>query len=254
MTSQKHLKQYASSPADDIPLLERHDWRTKIRSAWKEFIASVPLPALWITAHIDFATSHCSSAAVHSLKKNLILCRSTDAIANQYRVFLQKFITPLNRKILKSRSADKTFSFRGCLERNTDNANGAELHFHFFLWESSGLFLRDDSRMDETADIFDSLWHSKVNDLHSHRYKPTEITPVCTYADAINVSGYTLKSDTLNDSYELFDDWSSSAKVKCLNRTSVVHRPTLNDWKTLGYAPHQGCRISEQTEQEALRQ
>ena len=225
MNSQTTIKQYKYNPVD-IPLLEQHQWRSRIRSAWIDFIAMVPLPALWITAHLDFTTR--SAATVDCLKNNLTLCRSRDAIATQYRVFLQKFITPLNRIILKSRSPYKTFSFRGCLEPNTSDFKGTQLHFHFFLWEPSGLFLRNQSQMLMTADSFDWRWHQKVNDIHSDRYKPIVIKPVFTHADAIAVSRYTLKRDTFDQSYELFDDWSSSRHMENINRTTVKFQPPLN--------------------------
>ena len=245
MNSQKTLRQYEYKP--NISLLEQHESRTQLRLAWNHFIGSVPLPALWITAHLDFVNYRSSCLSVYNLRRNLARSMSSDTKAHEYRVFLQKFITPINRKILKSRSVNHTFHFRGCLERNADDPNGSQLHFHFFLWEPRGLFQRDPSQMQLTADLFDSLWHQKVNDLHSDRYTPIDIQPVFTRQDAINVSGYMLKSDKLNQSYELFDDWSSSTQMECLNKTSVVHQPTEIDPKTLHYPPHQGSLSETRT-------
>lgn len=195
---------------DGIPLLAQERWATRLRAGWGDFIASVPMPALWVTAHVDLSTSRSGYAALDHFRRSLHQCRSRDSRANQYRIFLQKVITQLNRKILRSRSHERTFSFRGCLETNGGETSDTNLHFHFFLWDPAGFFARDHSMMDDTTAALESLWLNKVNRLATSRYKPIDIKPVLQRDDATNCARYLLKNNCFTASYELFDDWIGS--------------------------------------------
>jgi len=138
-------------------------------------------------------------------------CQSKDAKANAYRTHLQKVLTKLNRKILKSRDSTRTFRFLGSLERNSLDLDGTTLHYHFFLWEPNGLFNDDSLALEKTAEILKFLWLTKVNNKETDRYKPIDIQVVLDCENAIRVAGYTNKSNPLITSYELFDDWSTSS-------------------------------------------
>ena len=181
------------------------------RRGWDAFIANVPLPALWVTSHVNLSLSRASNDALEQLKMDLKTSRSKDSIANTYRIFLQKLLTKLNRKILKSRNPTTTFRFLGSLERNACDTKGKDLHYHFFLWEPKGLFVQDPLTLVTTAETLQSLWLQKVNAKETDRYKPIDIQVVLDRDNAIRVAGYTNKSNPLITSYELFDDWSQSS-------------------------------------------
>jgi len=193
-----------------ISLRPEEKIRRETKLAWNGLLASVPVPALWITAHVDLSATRPSNAALDDLQAGLMNCNSSDSIADLYRIFLQKFLTPLNRKILKSRSQQNTFRFLGSLERNTNDPTGKQLHYHFFLWDPSRLFLTDHTAMQRTADLLKDLWLKKVNDKISARYKPIDIQFVYSPEDTFRLCSYMNKANHLTQSYELFDDWSTS--------------------------------------------
>ncbi len=190
----------------------RPDERTRLltRTGWDAFIANVPLPALWVTAHVDLSPSRPSNEALEQLKMDLAGSRSKDSIADSYRSFLQKLITKLNRKILKSRVSTRTFRFLGSSERSPCGLNSKELHYHFFLWDPANLFVHDPMALDRTAKTLKSLWLEKINSKETARYKPIDIQIIRDREDAVRVAAYTNKSNPFVTSYELFDDWSTS--------------------------------------------
>jgi len=246
----------------EIRLLPQEQFRYDLKKSWKCFLANISLPALWVTAHTHiwippkeneskleykprqfrksrnscsrFCTCGCREchpewhprfAPIDELRQPVVTCRSVDDRANQHRVFLQKLVMRLNRKILKSRTADKTFSFRGTVERSIDDTDGTQLHFHFFLWEPNAFFARDPSMMAATSAVLKSLWLSRVNNLETKDYKPIQIDTVTKLSHARRLSAYMLKANPLTKSYELFDDWSTSrggsrvsGRCTCLER------------------------------------
>jgi len=64
--------------------------------------------------------------------------------------------------------------------------------------------------MQRTADLLEDLWLKKVNNKISARYKPIDIQLVYSPEDAFRLSSYMNKANHLTQSYELFDDWSTS--------------------------------------------
>jgi hypothetical protein len=195
---------------ESIVLRPEEQIRRLTTFGWNKFLASVPVPSLWVTAHVDLSPSRHHNAALDHLRTDLLGSHSEDVIANLYRVFLQKVLTPLNRKILKSRTSSNTFRFLGSLERNGSDLTHKALHYHFFLWDAHGLFLSDPDSMQHTARTFESIWLRKVNSKVSVRYKPIDIQFVRTREDAIRVASYMNKANPFVKSYELFDDWSTS--------------------------------------------
>jgi hypothetical protein len=186
--------------------------RLQLRSAWQEFLHDVPLPALWVSAHIGpiRGSTGILNPALRELITYVGSAAPSDAKAAQYRTFLQKTLTPLNRKILKSRDASRAFGFRGVLERNTDDANGSRLHYHFLLWEPNGLFAADPSALTKTADCLRDLWWSKVPVPRSRGFEPIDIQIVTDREVLSRIVRYEMKHNPLTDAYELFDDWSTS--------------------------------------------
>ena len=168
------------------------------------------MPVLWVTAHVDLSSSRPRYVALDQLDFDLKVSHSPDSIAAAYRVFLQKVVTRLNRKILKSRDSANTFRFLGSLERGAADYDGRDLHFHFFLWEPTGLFLLNNLALPATAWTLQSLWHQMVNNKETARCKPVDIQIVLTPEDAQRVAQYTNKTSHHVESYELFDDWSTS--------------------------------------------
>jgi hypothetical protein len=195
---------------ESIELRTEERTRLLTRTGWDAFIANVPLPALWVTAHVDFSLSRTSNDALEQLKMDLKTCQSKDAIANAYRTFLQKILTRLNRKILKSRNPTTTFRFLGSLERNSLDLGGRDLHYHFFLWDPTDRSIEDSLGLKRTAETLRSLWLTKVNNKVTERYKPIEIQVVLNRKNAVRVAEYTNKTNPLVTSYELFDDWATS--------------------------------------------
>ena len=195
---------------ESIPLRPDVKTRLRTRTIWDTFIGSVPIPALWVSAHIDLSTSRPSNDALEQLKMDLKTCQSKDAFANTYRTFLQKLVTKLNRKILRSRDSTKTFRFLGSLERNSFDLNGTSLHYHFFLWDPTKRPIEDSLALQKTAETLKALWLIKVNNKETERYKPIDIQFVLDRENAVRVAGYTNKANPLVTSYELFDDWATS--------------------------------------------
>jgi len=199
-------------PAIEEAITLRANERTRVlaRTSWDTFLALVPLPALWVTAHVDLSLSRPSNDALEQLKMDLKTCQSKDAMANAYRTFLQKILTRLNRKILKSRSPTTTFRFLGSLERNSLDLGGRDLHYHFFLWDPTDRSIEDALVLKRTAETLKSLWLIKVNNKETERYKPIDIQIVVDRENAVRVAGYSNKANPLVSSYELFDDWATS--------------------------------------------
>jgi hypothetical protein len=217
---------------EEIPLLPQEQYRLcyqpKLREGWEQFNASVPLPALFVSAHIDMWLTQKPDKdqlgenrysnqpkqkpidAISQLRRPNVICRSLDDRVNEHRIFLQKLITRLNRTILKSRSADKTFSFRGTVERNINDTDGSKLHFHFFLWGPDDFFLCDPAAITTTSAALSALWITKVNNLGTSNYKPIDIQTVTNRDDATRIARYMHKDNPMTMSYELFDDWSTS--------------------------------------------
>ncbi len=199
---------------ESIPLTPGEKSRLLSRKSWDTFLGSVPVPALWVSAHVDVSQARPAYAALNQLIEiDLKVSRSRDSIATAYRVFLQKLITQLNRKILRSRTSTNTFRFLGSLECSSVDVVGHPPHFHFFLWEPAGLFIQDPLALPTTASTLKSLWHQKVNNKESARCKPIDIQTIWTPEDAQRVAMYTNKSNRHFTSYELFDDWSSSIRA-----------------------------------------
>jgi len=195
---------------ESIPLRPNEKAKLLTRTGWDSLVANVPLPALWVTAHVDLSLSRPDNAALEQLKMDLKTCQSTDSIANAYRTFLQKIITKLNRKALKSREATRTFRFLGSLERNSLDADGRHLHYHFFLWDPNNSSAQPSPASADIAETLKSLWLQRANDKQSGRYRPIDIEVVHDRENAVRVSGYTNKANPFVTSYELFDDWSTS--------------------------------------------
>jgi hypothetical protein len=211
---------------------------------WGQFLSSIPTPALWVTAHVDLSLSWLKrtelktvkaslletfpegiskakdrKAALEILKKQTKLthrvkamkdvlntCRSEETKAAQYRIELQKLMTQLNRTVLKSRSAEAAFAFRGCLGVNSDR----HLHYHYFLWEPSGLFAREPVVMVATQNALRNLWLDKMNNTRSQNFHPIYIEPILQPIGIETASRYMIRSDLFTASYEIFDDWSQS--------------------------------------------
>jgi hypothetical protein len=236
---------------EELPLFAR-------AGCWADYISNVPLPALWVTAHVDLSLAYLKTnetkrikasvleqfpkdnltrqnrdaalelvtrqiqrmRRVRAMRDALSVCKCEETKAAQYRIELQKIITQVNRKVLKSRSADRTFSFRGCLGVNSDRRN---LHYHFLLWEPTGLFSREPHTMVTTQNALTTLWLDKVNNTSSNRYKPIHVEPVFNQIGAQNLASYMVRDDSFITSYEIFDDWSQSQLLENINRTVGKH-------------------------------
>jgi hypothetical protein len=196
-----------------------------LRSAWEGFLSNVPVPCLWVTAHLFPLNNQMVNASAYPALTELLGCTrrsaSADTNADAYRRFLQKTLTPLNRKILKSRDASSAFAFRGVLERNGDDRDGSRLHYHFFLWHPGGLFATDPTALIRTRDCLNELWLSRVPVRRSERFKPFEALIVSNQGDLSAIADYELKRNTFRDAYELFDDWRTSAQ----ERGALPERP-----------------------------
>jgi hypothetical protein len=195
-----------------IPLRDNEKRTLRARAGWNTFLGSVPLPSLWVTAHVDLSRSRTTYGALEALQIDLRQCQSTDSSANSYRVFLQKFLTKLNWRLLQSKSHTRCFSFRGSLERNVNDQHGTELHYHFFLSAPNELFVDDPTLLDATARELRTLWLQKVNSTVSERHNPIHIQVIRAREDASRVAGYMNKDNPLVKSYELVDDWSTSRR------------------------------------------
>ena len=112
----------------------------ELRNAWSEFLSNVPLPALWVSAQVHGSTPKRRFQPLHELRMNVARSHARDTKALHYRTFLQKFLTRVNKKALRSKKWSKTFSFRGVVEPNCSDATGSQLHYHFLLWEPNGRF------------------------------------------------------------------------------------------------------------------
>jgi hypothetical protein len=245
-----------------VPLDGNDPFQLQVTNGWTQFISCLPLPALWVTAHIDLAIPPTSPRTLKVLKQVILEkyspsersanrshmteylrqqiqlservrrindalqeCLSPETRADQYRLELHKILVQLNRKILKYRSTGKTFSFRGSLGLN---ANRRNLHYHFFLWAPDHLFSHDQQQMDNTARTLETLWLTKVNNIATARYKPIHIEPLYSRGNAIGCSEYMLRDSDFTESYELFDDWSLSHHENNLNNTQVKHETCQN--------------------------
>jgi hypothetical protein len=184
----------------------------ELRNAWSEFLANVPLPALWVSANVHGSTPTRRFQPLHELRMNIARSHARDTKAMHYRIFLQKFLTRLNKKALKSKKWSKTFSFRGVVERNCSDTTGSQLHYHFLLWEPNGRFANDSDLMTKTAEHLKVLWNELVNNAESEHSKPIDIQIVTSRERAKGIADYEIKAKRLSESYELFDDWSSSIK------------------------------------------
>jgi hypothetical protein len=190
--------------------------RVKLKSAWEDFLSAVPLPCLWVTAHVfplHQSMLDASRPALRELMDCINSSGSADAKADAYRRFLQKTLTPLNRKILKSRDASSAFAFRGALERNTDDLDGSRLHYHFFLWEPGGLFTADPTALSRTRNCLNDLWLDRVPVRPSKRFSPIDIQIVSDHAALSRIPAYEVKKNSFRDAYELFDNWRTSRKI-----------------------------------------
>jgi len=238
-------------------------FQLQVTNGWTQFISSLPLPVLWVTAHIDLSIPPTSPKTARELKQSILKkyppsernanrnylkeylrqqiqmserircinnalhdCLTPETRADQYRLELHKIIVQLNRKILKYRSTGKTFSFRGSLGLNEDRRN---CHYHFFLWEPDNLFFHDRAQMDKTAQILETLWLTKLNNRVSKHYDPIYVEPLFSKRSAIACADYMLRDNDFTESYELFDDWSLSHYTKNLNTTQVNHSTCQNE-------------------------
>lgn len=237
----------------EVPLDDNDAVQLQITNGWTQFISALPLPALWVTAHIDLSIRPTSPRTINQLKhfvlekyspsernasRNYLTeylrqqiqlserircinnalheCLTPETRADQYRLELHKILVQLNRKILKYRRTGKTFSFRGSLGMNADRRN---LHYHFFLWAPDQMFFHDQQQMDNAANTLETIWLTKVNNIATTRYKPIHIEPVFAKSDATACSEYMLRENDFTESYELFDDWSLSHHESNLNNT-----------------------------------
>ena len=210
MSSKNALSPPFASIEEAILLRPNERATQQIRTAWDTFVASVPLPALWVTAHVDL--SRTDYGALTELKRQLASCSSVDAEANQYRIFLQKFLIKLNWKMLHSKTHEKCFSFRGSLECNAGDSSGNALHYHFYLWDPNGSFARDPSFLNTTRQTLLNLWCKHVNARDTERYKPIDIQIVPDRVNAKHIAQYTNKAVFAPNSFKLFDDWTTSRR------------------------------------------
>lgn len=243
-----------------------------VTHGWSQFISTMPLPALWVTAHIDLSIPPTSQKTLRQLKEAILEknpqserqsnraylqeyirqqiqmperircikdalheCLTPESRADQYRLELHKIIVQLNRKILKYRSTGNTFSFRGSLGLNADRRN---CHYHFFLWAPDQLFSRDPGQMINAAKTLESLWLTKLNNRITTRYKPIHIEPISSRINADACTEYMLRENDCTESYELFDDWSQSHYTKHINTTQVNHSPCQNERENNISGPH----------------
>src|SRR6266436_597793 len=86
---------------ESIPLRPEEKIKLQTRKGWESFLAQVPLPCLWVTAHVDPSISRTQYGALEKLKQDLRQLRTTDSIANAYREFLQKFLIKMNWIVLR---------------------------------------------------------------------------------------------------------------------------------------------------------
>lgn len=218
--------------SDEIIVLNDAERRqVSLRHSWIDFMATVPMPALWVSGHI--LEIGVPSPLVRELRANISISRTQDSKAIGYRTFLQKLLTPLNRKILRSRSYRNALAFRGIVERNPCDIDGSQLHFHFFLWERHGRFQSDVDLMNRTASSLTNLWYSKVNPISTRLYQPIDIQVITDPEVLQRVAFYELKANPLTESYELFDDWRSGLKyAEPYPSTADQFRKLLNNKRT----------------------
>jgi len=182
-------------------------------NAWSEFLSNVPVPALWVTAHVQGSTPKKRFQPLHELRINIAKSHARDTKALHYRTFLQKFLTRVNKKALKSKTWSKAFAFRGVVEPNCSDTTGSQLHFHFLLWEPGGRFACEPELMNETARCLTELWVALVNAADTKHSKPIDIEIVTNKDQAKRIADYEHKRKCLSESCELFDDWSMSIKL-----------------------------------------
>jgi hypothetical protein len=207
---------------ESIPLRPEETIKLQTRKGWEVFLAQVPLPCLWVSAHVDPAISRTQYGALEKLKQDLWQCKTTDTIANAYREFLQKLLIKLNWIVLRSKTADNCFHFRGTVERDRADVVGRDLHYHFAIWAPNNLFITDPRSFDLASSTLQTLWHRLVNDQETINYKPIHIDVIRTKKDAEHIAGYENKANSLRTSYELFDDWSTSQMTPPHDKQSVL--------------------------------
>jgi hypothetical protein len=196
------------SVEESIPLRPDEKINQQTRTGWKQFRSHVPLPCLWVSAHVDQTISRSKNAALEKLSKDLWHYGTADNIADAYREFLQKLLIRLNQKLLRFKSTGFCFRFRGTLERDLNDQVGRNLHYHFALWAPNNLFSTDPSLLQATADQCVSLWHQKVNDQETDHYKPIHIDIINTKQDSNHIASYEAKANSVTQAYEIFEDWS----------------------------------------------
>jgi hypothetical protein len=199
---------FRQSFEESIPLRSEERINQQTRTQLKAFRSSPPTPCLWVTAHIADPIPRSKSAALDKLSIDLGYLRTADLIANAYREFLQKQLVRLNNKLLRYKYTGLCFHFRGTLERNFSDPVGRHLHYHFSLWPPNQLFSTDVSLMHLTKAALIELWHQRVNDQETERYKPIHIEIITTKEDAARIASYEAKSNPMTQAYEFFDDWS----------------------------------------------
>jgi hypothetical protein len=230
-TLETPMREFAvNTDTDRIPLLDTEKKSLLLRDGWEQFLSNAPTPCLWVTAHVMGWRREGSSRLLNELRANVQAASTRDLKANCYRIFLQKCLTPINRRVLKSRSWSDALHFRGKLECNADDEDGSSLHFHYFLWAPTGRFSTKPELLQTTMSCLTDRWLNEVEVPVSKRFRPIDIQIVGAQKDVEEYGGYQVKHNRPvhgygNDSYDLFDDWTSSRIVHPatakLNKTGV---------------------------------
>jgi hypothetical protein len=134
----------------------------------------------------------------------------------------------LNWIVLRSKSWEHTLHFRGTVERDVGDLNGRNLHYHFALWAPANLFIRNPQTMHLACTAIQSLWVRLVNDQITDRYKPIVVKTVTKKQDLDYIAKYENKANSLQTSYELFDDWSTS-RLASANKGDAGPSAALNN-------------------------